>query len=818
MAIALEDSVTFETVRVPYHETAQVSLPALPQKPGKVVVLRFSAVAYCPRPGGCNYNATLDINGAAITRRTAADGERLIGREATFHLTSTTTDFQVFSGPRMMLMYAPDAEVGNAMTTDGLAATFVLDVTDLVSGVDGNTLSIVNTRPAMPEGYAPDLIIDSVEIGWLDRDMLPEPASRVPERGPIEQSIPGVDAPAEDLTLMPAASGGFALRTASGMELRIDTALGMGKDAPVQLAAADEYIAPTATTITSHPWGPSGFDMSALFDGLRLSRTVEIKAGVVCWKERWTNTSSDTRGVPFQHRFFLQGATADFIAGGDPDAPAMAASACNPTLFVKAAGGNGFGVTAESDWLRLLIGMRSGGGVADLYSETLALAPGASIDFEISITPVTDGGGYWTFINSLRERWGVNGITCERPMFWGYARSQDGDTDEKRLQNALGHLGPITLITGGWMRLTADCNALPGGRYVGEESSTAEQVEDFLTFAHRELWWEQKKTDAELIRRACPNANIMHMTHPAMEVVCEPFASRFPIASEAIITAEGKPFNVDHYNRAHLGAFVDRGWKVYYYTPRPGSPYLNALLHSLETSLDVCQSDGIYCDEFSWAGRTRGYSRYDYSRWDGYSADLNENGAVMRLKSDNAFTSESCQLRMVNEPLSRGKVFLGNGGNALRSVGSLPIHRFIEGGNGHGTMASGHLSAVPLVLGNMGDTTTRAGVFESVRQCLEIGCIYSPVAVNLLLEGSDNFVCKLYPITIRKIYAGTVIGRERLITSRSGTFNWPGQSAKIRLYTYNAGGDLTSAEVVDAPGPDFTIEVLDGGLVIAELQ
>ena len=174
---------------------------------------------------------------------------------------------------------------------------------------------------------------------------------------------------------------------------------------------------------------------------------------------------------------------------------------------------------------------------------------------------------------------------------------------------------------------------------------------------------------------------------------------------------DGKPLEVRHYSTAHLDSeAVERGWRVYYYTPRPGSEYLAMILNSLRRSMDEANSDAVYCDEFSWAGRSRGYSRYDYSRWDGYSADIDEDGNVVRLKSDNAYTSESCQLRMIHECLRRGKPFLANGGSALRSINSLPIHRFIEGGNGHGTMAGGHLSAVPLVLGNMGDELSRQGV------------------------------------------------------------------------------------------------------------
>ncbi|HPT99759.1 MAG TPA: hypothetical protein PLU39_18000, partial [Armatimonadota bacterium] len=143
---------------------------------------------------------------------------------------------------------------------------------------------------------------------------------------------------------------------------------------------------------------------------------------------------------------------------------------------------------------------------------------------------------------------------------------------------------------------------------------------------------------------------------------------------------------------------TEKEWGVLYYVPRPGSAYLEEILEGMRRALDQYGADGIYCDEFSWAFTRRGYSRYDYSRWDGYSADLDAEGKVIRLKCDNAYVTEATQLRMAHEVLGRGKFFLGNGAAALRSVNSLPIARFIEGGNGYGAMAFGHLSPTPLVL------------------------------------------------------------------------------------------------------------------------
>jgi hypothetical protein len=284
------------------------------------------------------------------------------------------------------------------------------------------------------------------------------------------------------------------------------------------------------------------------------------------------------------------------------------------------------------------------------------------------------------------------------------------------------------------------------------------------------------------------------------------------------MTAEGHPFESASYSRAHLGEWTDKGWGVLYYVPRPSSDYLQALLRDVRRALDESGCDGIYFDEFSWAGTRRGYSRYDYSRWDGYSADLDPDGHVVRLKADNANITESAQLQIARCVLSRDAFFLGNGTGVLQSVSRLPVARFVEGGNGYGRWSGAHLAKTPLILGNFGDQDTLGGVFDSVKRCLSNGCVYSPTGVNLLLDGADNFVCKLYPITVRRIGPGTVVADERFVTTESQQATWPGDDADIILYSYDSEGVLQRppAQIQAKAGVPLRLDVLPGGLLIAE--
>jgi hypothetical protein len=823
---ALEDVIRLSDQILLAEKSVELALPPLPAKAGKVILLQLRTVSYSQTAAGCNSHATVMLNGTPLGRHRSGGGERMIGRSPSFEFTEghPGTPYPAFSGTLLTTMFAPDVDTGDRMTKDGLGATFVLDISDVARGVDGNSLFIRNLRKPTGAGERVDLIVRDLAVGWLDRAKLPQPPSFVPKRPPLKTAVT-----AGSIRLACGKAGGFAVSAAGGLELLVETAVGMKPQVASELIAAEMPSQNAAAKVQVKPFGPAGYEMTAEWPALKLVRTLEIKGELVEWKERWTNTAGAIAAVPFRHRAFLRNDPTRFFVAGSNDLDAVAGSAENPTLFLESTKrvGDGFGLVAESDWLRLLFGMRVGGNVAEIFSQTLALAPGANIDFTLTINPVCHGGSYWEFVNGVRQRWGLNQFCVRLPIFWNFARAEGGKTPAETFTKSLAHLGPVMVANGPWLRSEADVRAVTAGRYPKLPAGAAAapggtpdlDVEAFLTFKHEVPYQEQFHKDAEQIHRAVPQAKVIQRMHPAMEVVYKPCASRWPYIADAIRNEAGGYFEDAYYSRVHMGGYVEKGWGVLYFVPRSGTPYLDTLVRAARESMDADGGDGIYSDEFSWAYHTRGYSRYDYSRWDGYSADLDAEGQVKRLKSDNGFTTESAQLQIVNDVLRRGKFFIGNGGAALRSLTCLPAARFVEGGNGEPSMGGAHFSSVPLVLGNFGDETTRRGIFEAVKSSLSMGCVYSPHACNLLLEGPDNFVCKLYPITIRKLGPGWIEAEQRLISRVSRTFDWPGHAAALRLYRYDSHGDLLGRpEVVRIKsGQRFDLRVPKDGLAIAEI-
>ena len=85
-AVELLDPLDLGARVVPKGEAIDVTLPALPARDGHLTALRFRAVIASASKAGCNYNASVSVNGTALGRYSAGGHERLLGRLPGFEL------------------------------------------------------------------------------------------------------------------------------------------------------------------------------------------------------------------------------------------------------------------------------------------------------------------------------------------------------------------------------------------------------------------------------------------------------------------------------------------------------------------------------------------------------------------------------------------------------------------------------------------------------------------------------------------------------------------------------------------------------------
>ena len=780
------------------------SLPPLPPRPEMIVVLRCRMSSF--GGGGCNWSAQVTVNDTPLGKITAVGLPRLLFRKPTFHLVKQEqfkdTEFQMFQGSNIKLLFAKDCDDADGRTEDGLGSWFVFNISDAVDPEDPNAVTFRNIRANL--GGNITLSVKDVSVGYLPVSILPKAKADTLNPGKASQSFT-----ANGTRIDLYRNGGFAVAFPGLPAFVAETGIGMKPNTGIALRATDSE--PTVK-VASQMVSADTLEYTADWPSVRLERILTVaEDGRVDWYEKWTNTDmKQNQGIPLRHRTGLAGTeTRNWLAGSFETMEDSFGS--NGTVFYEnmSKRGTGCAFVTEDDASERVLDMVNNLGIVEIYSHVLALPPGKSFLMHYSVNSVPNGG-YWKFINALRKRRGVGRYGVERPFFWGAEIPViPGLSEEQRIQKNLGGLGPITIVFAPWL------NYLDLGLVLTQkEKPTLEQMAAARDKEQRKLGEKIK-----LYKRLLPNAKVMAIRHPSIRIACLPDFDKDPLRLSVIHNADGSPYsrsgNTSPLLRRNRKR-CDEGWAGVWTLPIPGTPPYQQFMDSVDFVLS-CGADGMYVDEYSFQ-TPRNYRRYDYSAWDGFSADLDENGEILALKSDNALAALPFKAALEQHLAAQGKLLLGNGGEVGRMACYSRMQGFVEG-IALMYLPKAHLFHVPLVLGNMGTENTLPGVMRDVRQVLQYGCVYSPYRLtNQVLEGADNFVCKLYPLTITEIGPGFVAARERFIARESGVYAWAGVSdGEVEIFAYNEDGTRVQkgakAKIVNG---SIKLEVPPKGLAIAE--
>ena len=232
---------------------------------------------------------------------------------------------------------------------------------------------------------------------------------------------------------------------------------------------------------------------------------------------------------------------------------------------------------------------------------------------------------------------------------------------------------------------------------------------------------------------------------------------------------------------------------------------------------------GAYFDLFSYAygtgfGSTNpGRFRYTWDRSDGFSVDLAPNHTIARQKADLCLWTAEARAQLVKSiiasstPLRSGKApsIVVNDMAVADIIRELPIHHFVEGILPQG-YAQTHLST-PIVLGwtpsytpgahaddksgtwwNHWVNATNADLLSDMRDKLASGCLYFTYWSESKLLTNCSLYEHMYPITVRELHAGYVIGEERILVTRPGRYGWndstPLSALRLHCFTEQAEG------------------------------
>ena len=405
---------------------------------------------------------------------------------------------------------------------------------------------------------------------------------------------------------------------------------------------------------------------------VQLNRTLTIlDNGNIDWFDKWTNLDkTKITGIPLRYKTGLANTQSRNYLGGTAEVLEATFSG-NPTIFYENIndGTSGCGFSAEDNISQMVLDCVNNNNIVEIYSKVFALAPGKSQTFHFTLSGVAKGG-YWKFINDMRKRWNVGIYSLERPIFFAPTIPAFNKLNmEQRIKRSLGSLGKITVAITPWFGQL--------GRGVMTKRDAKKSVTQ-QQFAQRLVDRKLLAQKVALYKKLLPNAKIMVLHHPAMQATYMPEFKQNPLRVSAITTSTGKPYNHEGYDSIILkDKLTKQGWSIIYYLPLPGTPWYERILADVEFAI-ANGADGMYFDEFSFM-TPRNYRRYDYSSWDGFSADLDEKGNVIALKSDNSLTTNLFKTTVAQRLAATGKIFLCNGGEVGRGANYAPVHSFVEG-------------------------------------------------------------------------------------------------------------------------------------------
>jgi hypothetical protein len=473
------------------------------------------------------------------------------------------------------------------------------------------------------------------------------------------------------------------------------------------------------------------------------------------------NPTTVTIGLRIRHA--VQPGAGEVWVGGRP-APdgADAFDPWNPTVFIPVTGG-GLGLVAEDDVLRnqLWVDNDRKSGTAGMRTEMLCLGAGDAVTLVWSLYP-TASTSYWDFINTVRTDWGVN-RTVPGSYIW-FSPDTIIAMDADRLRAALD-------------RQRVDIASLGGG-WVDPRRSESPRLIGFGTFVMSPEFASYR----ERIRQAVAK---LKAARPSLRVLLyfdtqrdsSPDApARF---SDSVLISGGRVESTD------WGGRFSRAWGM---VPTTNNAFGNAMAH-IPPAVHALGADGLYWDEIDAVDFSR--PRLTERTWDKRTCRLGPDGSVEQPMGLVNLLSESVKLDYARA----GGVLLGNGPPTTRGFQDRPDPHMIEAQHNDSWGAFAHLG-------------TPLG-YTSARKDWDI--VLAKIDEGLLIAGTPldyphDIVARMFPFTPEYIQAGTLRGRERIVTTRSGLHGWSSGTGPVKLFRYDANGKEHEAA--------WKVEEKDGSVLV----
>lgn len=739
--------------RIPSPGSADLSFALPAVPPGEQVRLSAEARIDWPNLAGNNPWMVVAVNGASIT------GDALLNKPLEFIMASGQ-DTTWARGSVWRLVYSPD--FSNAARTDpnrGIPDTdpyaFTWNITALVHPGQNS----VRFTTLSPLAKSPAVVLRSVTIEMGQPEMPPKAVYAAPANAP---AVSYVAASPQTVAMNAALSPSGSIRiAAAGRTLVFTTRTSMPNGGWAQ-TRQEQWQPLTSGRATEAKWASGAYTVT---------RRVTVAADHVSVADTISSTASATMGVIIQNRLALDTRPTQVLLAGvpiqvssrqvsDPTNPSVVA--CWPGLAV--------GMVAEDDIFRVHVTESTDSTSLTLSDPQLAIPANGAHTLEWSIYPAPDGD-YWAVVNAIRRNWGSN-ITIPGPMaFW--PQTIKGESAAQWVQHRALSIAvtPQAIVDNGDL---AEGTAIP------------------LALP----WCARMKSYSDQAHAAFPHLRVLCYLHT--QITTEPGAQQ-KYADSRLLDSHG-----DQVTSAYK-------YPIYIFLSKLDDSYGKALLGALPTILADTGADGFFCDEMSYATVPWSFG----GAWDECTATIDpQSHALLGLKSSVALLQQPWKLAMVRYLRDHDKMLIGNGAPITRTMLQQGIPRFCES-TSYSFAAQNHL-ACPWALANHHVERTDADRIEMARRFLDEGAVYAGYSWTSQPLAFD-FTRVFYPFTPTELHSGVLLGKERILTDRSGRFGWP-DGAAADVYVFDANGHLAAqpdAHGVVTAGHRLTELILpDGALAV----
>lgn len=783
---------------------AALEFPAVQTQPGKVLCLRFRANLQMDIPGGWNKYLQIRLNGTPLKGMTGNGYQRLLNRSNALANTDSGTEtwWGGEGNQSLLVFFGPDGGAldKRAKSDRDEGYWYALDISDaanaVIMGPDNrvesavpNKLEFLNTYRALPSGETAachEMHVSDVEVGYVATETLDKlrPAS----------------------VKAPAALKGKTLR-AGGSLLTITRAGALEvKAGSSRYCISSGFSYPGDTAIAFHnftwdkqDWKPvltkdkrtGTVTVSGECPTFRIVRTVRVNGGRFVVEDTVQNKTAEPLGMAIRHRVIpaKRFSPGQVTISGNADITSSDACAANPTLFMKQGTGS-VGIVAEDNVLRLQLAVINQGDSVQFGSEHFGLQAKARYTTQWTIYPSTTAD-YWAFINRVRKNWGVN-ITVPGPFAFG------GDEYVPERKVSLYAVAPWLEYASGSGYTEDEFKAILQPKlqkiYAAQpDAVTLGMVETNLVAIERE-----KLAGSEILP---PSSRA---TRDAYGYVCTPEQTKvFQKVPwfDSMLKMEDGCVRIDLFYPSK--PYVDM--MVY---PAVGNYHLKYMLGQIDFLMDKVGFRGIYLDQFTWAIRGQEQrDRADYSKWDGHTVALDGQGRIARKYTDCNLAGATARAKIIKHVCDKGGTLVVNGHSVVRETTGLRCFSFHESEwtdwdvvahlrdepPFQGDMVAGHLDT-PICLGIRPSRFEEAGkqhfaeiMHKWVIACLKNGQLYYYYESTIPKEGPGageyGELNHMYPFTPVELHPGWLVGKERTITAKSGTFTWshPGKPV-VRLF------------------------------------